>query len=73
MIHSLELTGHDTFGRFTNSNRSGTACQADKNGTDHSNGSKDADGIASVSLYNPENRQGVGPMRAEPVDTQLEK
>ena len=66
VIHSLELTRHDTFWRFTNSDRSGTACQVDKNGTDHSS-SKDADGVASVSLYNPENRQGPG--HAEPVDT----
>lgn len=30
--------------------------KVDKNGTDHSS-SKDADGVASVSLYNPENRR----------------
>lgn len=41
-----------------NSDLSVKAAKADKNGTDHSNGSKDAaDGVTSVSLYNPENRR----------------
>lgn len=39
-----------------NSDLAVKAVKADKNGTD-SNGSKDADGVASVSLYNPENRR----------------